>query len=175
MTKLSQKPLLSGRSSSTLRAVPTTGWSSAREEAWIAEQEMLREQRLIVLQEGDTVTITGDRTQVWWFVADVRPPERIVTARTLIVEKRLEEDLPFVRVKPLELTVLQDQADANWYRGRLQLVTRKIEMNVEQDADMRAALPRRLRTHLFEPGKNIQHIAECECSQCRLGEYRRAA
>jgi hypothetical protein len=136
---------------------------------------MLHDQKCIALREGDTITITGDRAAVWWFTADVRPVERIVTARTLIMDQRREADLPFDRVEPLELETLSDRAEANRYRRRLGLVTQEITLTPQEEILMRASLPQQLRDPLMVE-QSAWHSKDCECDWCRMrNQQRRAA
>jgi hypothetical protein len=168
MSEVPRKPLFSTHSTPTSQGVPRNGWTPP-------DWEMLHDQRCIALREGDTITISGDSVKVWWFTADVRPVERIVTARTIITDQRREADLPFDRVEPLELETLDERAEANFYRRRLQLVTHEITLTPQQEILMRASLAKPLRDHLMVE-ESAWHREGCECDWCSTrSQQRRAA
>lgn len=173
MSERHLKPLLSGRSTVTithpdgsLRFVDERRFRLEAEYArWAAEQDMLCEQRLIALQEGDTVTITGDATQLWWFTSDVRPAERQITGRTLIMSIRRETELSFDRVTPLTLVSPDDQVEANAYRAKLRMKRHPIELAETQRARLAAEMPAAFRKLLAMP-EEPWHKPGCVCEQC---------
>lgn len=144
---------------------------------WTETRDMLDEQRLYALKEGDTITLTGDTTQVWWFTHHVNGPERTVSARTLILDQRREADLPFAQIEPYQPQNLNEESEANYFRRRLGLATKAIVLeDGEQEAQLADGMPRRFRELLALP-ESPWHRHDCECSRCYADrhQHRQAA
>jgi len=138
---------------------------------------MMDEQRLYALKEGDTITLTGDTTKVWWFTHHVNGPERTVSARTLILDQRRDADLPFAQIEPYRPQNLNEESEANYFRRKLGLATKAIVLeDGEQEAQLADEMPRRLRELLALP-ESPWHQQGCECSRCyaERNQHRQAA
>jgi hypothetical protein len=148
-------------------------------------REMRRQQQLFGLRRGDIVTVRQTtatlsdprlrwyaETGLWWFTARVNGPERTVTAKTIIVERRSEEDFALDVIRTYSPTSPNDMREADRYRYalRMPLSKRRRTRTFLQDVPLvrPSQLSRKQRNLLtrLEPSC-IGYMNGCTCARCQ--------
>jgi hypothetical protein len=147
-------------------------------------REMRRQQELFALRRGDIVTVRQTtatladprlrwyaETGLWWFTARVNGPERTITAKTIIIERKCEEDFAFDVIRTYSPTSPNDVHEADQYRRalRMPLPTRRTR-TFRQGAPLVTPpqLSRNQRDLLARAEPScIGYMSGCTCARCQ--------
>lgn len=147
-------------------------------------REMRRQQELFALEDGDVVAIRRTSTTLadprlrwyaetglWWFTARVNGPERTVTARTIVVERKCEEDFAFDVIRKFAPASAGEAQEADRYRSKLGMPTpKRTTPTFRDDATALTAsrLSRAERELLARPEPScIGYMNGCTCARCK--------
>jgi hypothetical protein len=148
-------------------------------------REMRRQQKLFALRRGDIVTVRPTtatlsdprlrwyaETGLWWFTARVNGPERTVTGKTIIVERKCEDDFAFDAIRTYSPTSPNEMQEADRYRYalRMPLPKRQRIRTFRQDAPLvtSSQLSRKQRDLLTRPEPScIGYMSGCTCARCQ--------
>jgi hypothetical protein len=147
-------------------------------------REMRRQQELFALECGDVVAVRRTSTTLadpslrwfaetglWWFTARVNGPERTVTARTIVVERKCEEDFAFDVIRKYAPASPGETQEADRYRSKLGMpAPKRSTPTFRDDAKVINAsrLSRAERELLARPEPScIGYMNGCMCARCK--------